>query len=229
MAPAWKEIAKAIEERLDSDLVPAAYATLSVPTAQIRRELERVGHVGDRPTPADRDRAADALVAAAARTATALGAMGGLGGAAALAPEILGQLIGSLRLAQRLAVVYGFDPHTEAGGQLLWRAMAAAHGVEMPAAGRMDVRLGEWKQVLGKQPTEPSFAATWMLQQILRRTTRTIARRTSRWIPGVGVGVSALAARKRMAGQGARMKAVYRRAFEGDSGPPRDIEEAIVV
>ena len=229
MATGWKEIAKAIEERLDTELVPAVYATLSVPTEQIQRELEQGGQLGDRPTPADRDQAADVLIAGAARTATALGAVGGLGGAAALAPEILGQLIGSLRLAQRLAVVYGFDPHSENGAQLLWRAMAAAHGVDMPAAGRMDVSLGELKQVLGKGPTEPSYAATWMLQQILRRTTRTIARRTSRWIPGVGMGVSALAARKRMAGQGARMKAVYQGAFEGDPDPGEDIEEAWVV
>ena len=229
MATAWKEIAKAIEERLESELVPAVYATLSVPTEQIQRELKQGGHLGDRPTPADRDQAADALIAGAARTATALGAVGGLGGAAALAPEILGQLIGSLRLAQRLATVYGFDPHAENGAQLLWRAMAAAHGVNMPAAGRMDVSLGELKQVLGKQPTEPSYAATWMLQQILRRTTSAIARRTSRWIPGVGMGVSALAAGKRMAGQGARMKAVYRGAFEHDPDPGEDIEEAWVV
>jgi hypothetical protein len=43
------------------------------------------------------------------------------------------------------------------------------------------------------------------------------------------MGVSALAARKRMASQGARMKAVYQGAFGGDPDPEEEFEEAIVV
>ena len=99
-------MAAGIEERLDEELLPAIYATLSVSTETLRHEL--LGHHMERSGASidDLDAAAEDLIQSAAKRSMAIGAAGGVGGAVAIPPEIVAQLVASLRLAQRLGVLY---------------------------------------------------------------------------------------------------------------------------
>ncbi len=63
MPPPWKNLAAGLEERLDEDLLPAIYTTLSVSTETLRDELEQLGHPLDPESASmdDLDAAADDL------------------------------------------------------------------------------------------------------------------------------------------------------------------------
>ncbi len=228
MSSPWKNLASGLEERLDEELLPAIYATLSVSTQTLRDELDRLGHPID-PTSAsiyDIDAAADDVIGAAAKRSMAVGAVGGVGGVVAIPPEIVAQLVGSLRLAQRLSVLYGFDPDTELGAMLLWHAMAEAHDVTLPKEGSLDIRFRDLPRALGTQKPDTREAATWMVRQIVRRAIRNTTRKFTRWIPGLTVGLSARGAFRQTKSQGASMKAVFRRATSQGPATESPIEEA---
>ncbi|MEE2752123.1 MAG: EcsC family protein [Myxococcota bacterium] len=228
MPSPWKNLTAGLEERLDEELLPAIYATLSVSTQTLRDELERLGHAME-PSEAsayDLDAAADDLINASAKRSMAVGAVGGVGGIVAIPPEIMAQLVGSLRLAQRLAVLYGFDPETELGAMLLWHAMAEAHGVTLPKEGSLDIRFRDLPRALGAQKPDTREAAAWMVRQIVRRAIRNTTRKFTRWIPGLTVGLSARGAFRQTKSQGASMKAVFRRATSQEPATHAPIEEA---
>src|SRR5688572_24318944 len=131
MATAFGELFASLGERLDEDLLPALYAAASIPTADVRSWLRESGipHVdpnsGATATAAELDEAARLVVEQTRDRATILGVASGLVGAVAVPPEVLASVVQTLRLAQRLAVLYGFDPETDAGKVVLWRAIAA--------------------------------------------------------------------------------------------------------
>lgn len=228
MVSPWKNLTAGIEERLDEELLPAIYATLSVSTQTLRDDLERLGHPLDPGNASidDLDAAADDLVQSAAKKAMAIGAAGGFGGAVAIPPEVVAQLVGSLRLAQRLGVLYGFDPETDRGNMLLWQAMAEAHGVSLPKEGSLDIRVRDLPRALGGQRPDAREAATWMMRQIVRRAIRNTTRKFTRWIPGLTVGLSARGSYRQAQAQGASMKDVFRRATSRRPGLDESIEEA---
>src|SRR5262245_26940075 len=141
MASAFDTIFASLGERLDTDLLPALYAAASVPTADVRSWLRENGiaHVdpvsGTSASSAELDEAARRVVDQTRDRGTVLGFASGLVGAVAVPPEVLASVVQTLRLAQRLAVLFGFDPETDAGKVVLWRAIAAAYEVDLPAQG----------------------------------------------------------------------------------------------
>ncbi len=158
-----------------------------------------------------------------------MGVAGALGGAVSVRAEVLAGLVHTLRLGQRLAVVYGIDPDSERGKVLLWRAIGAAFELDMPNQGTLDLRVRDLPNALGKQlPEGQTQAAAWMTRHLVRRSLRQATRRVTRLVPGLDVGLSAWSSRKRAGTQGERMREVFRAAWDGDS-LEGDISEAEVL
>ncbi|MFZ5480277.1 MAG: EcsC family protein [Myxococcota bacterium] len=221
MASAFGDLFASLGERLDEDLLPALYAAASVPTADVRSWLRENGiaHVdpaaGTVATAAELDEAARRVVSQTRDRATVLGVASGLVGAVAVPPEVLASVVQTLRLAQRLAVLYGFDPETDAGKVVLWRAIAAAYEVELPQQGPVGLKVRELPDLVRAQLPATQQATAWLTRQVVVRTIASVAGRVTRLIPGLGAGLAGYGARKRIAEQGERMIAVLARASEG--------------
>lgn len=221
MAAVWQQILNNLGERLDAELLPALYEAVALRTADIRHELTEAGlafwdpATGREPEPGQLEEAARTQVARAARNAAAGGALAGFAGAIALPPELAGALVQTLRLAQRLAVIYGHDPETDRGRLLLWRAIAAAWEVELPRQGAVDLRVSSLPALLSAQLPQHQAGAAQFARMIALSAAVSVGRRTLRLLPGVGAGLSALDSRRRLREHGARMSAVFARAWDG--------------
>ncbi len=221
MPSLWKLLIENVGDRLDEDLLPALYAAVSLPTEAIRRELDERELIwyepgaGRAPSLEELDLSAERLIDTSRRRAGALGGVGALAGALAVPPEVLASLVHSLRLAQRLAVVYGFDPESERGRVLLWRALAAANGIELPDQGSLDLKVKDLPAAIASQVPRGKNAAAWVTRRMVRRTTGQLTRRITRLIPGLGAGVAVWRSSRSQEDQGRKMQAIYRAAWDG--------------
>lgn len=235
MADLWQVLLQNLGGRLDEELLPNLYARVGLSAADVRAELTDQGLpffdpvTGRTPTPGELDAAADEVIRRAIRTATVGGAAAGFAGALALPPEMIAALTQTLRLGQRLAVVYGHDPDTDRGRLLLWRAVAAAWQIKLPTQSAIDTRLSGLPQMLSAQLAELRADVPALSRTLAVRAAVTLGRRTLKMLPGLGAGLSALDARRRMQGQGQRMLPVFRRAHEGVPAIEGPIEDAVEV
>ena len=217
-----RQILDNLQERLDEDLLPALYAAVSVPTQEIRASLtERQMPWFDplaehNPSLHELDLSAKLVLERSRRRASLISAAGAIGGAATVPSEVLASLTHTLRLAQRLSVVYGFDPETDHGHMMVWRAMAAAFEIDMPEQGQMNMKVRDLPATLSKNLPATQNAAAWMTRAVVRRSVRTITRRITRMLPGMDVGLSVWSASRRQAERGERMISALRRAWEGE-------------
>lgn len=225
-------LAEALGTRLDSDLLPSLYAMAGLPTAQIRNELRAAGLGFVDPAS---DQVVDGLVIArtaqivtrsSARRAAIIGVAGGVAGLATIPPELAATLVLSLRLGQRLAVVHGFDPETDAGKLILARALAAAHGVQVPEFGRVATRVSDLPIVVRSQLPGAAAAFAWLGKQVVWRSSSSLAGRAIRIVPGLAAGISGYGAWKRHDVLAQSMCAVYSRAMEADSFVLDDVVQA---
>ncbi|MDP2316081.1 MAG: EcsC family protein [Pseudomonadota bacterium] len=227
MASPFSVLLQALGERLDEDLLPAIYTAASVPTADVRGWMRETGvpfldaEAGSYPVLGELDEAARRIVAQSRDRATAFGVASGFVGAVAIPPEVLATIVSTLRLAQRLAVVYGFDPEQDAGRIMMWRALAAAYEVELPAQGPVGLKMRELPDLLRSQVPATRQASAWLARQVIVRATSTVMMRVTRIIPGLGAGLAGWGARRRTHAMGERMIEVYRRAM---TGLPFDLE-----
>jgi len=149
--------------------------------------------------------------------ATVRGAAGTFGGLITTAPEAATALVQTLRLAQRLAVVYGIDPDTDRGRILLSRALAAAWQVELPREGAWSMNLRQLPELVrSRLPDRASLAAAPLARAVALRALVSAGKRVGRVVPGFGTALGAASARRQLRAQGQRMQAVYRRAWDGD-------------
>lgn len=233
MASPFSVLLQAFGERLDEDLLPAIYTAASVPTADVRTWMRDTGLVfldadaGSYPSTAELDEAAARIISHTRDRAMAFGVASGFVGAVAIPPEVLASIVSSLRLAQRLAVLHGFDPETDVGRLVMWRALAAAYEVELPAQGPVGLKVRELPDLLRSQVPATRQASAWLARQVVVRATATVMSRITRLIPGLGAGLAGWGAHRRTHAMGARMVEVYRRAM---TGAPFDLEgEALAV
>jgi hypothetical protein len=223
VAENWRIVLDALGARLDTDLLPAIYDAASVPTPLIREELIAANLAFRDPTAGlepDAAALADAvsrLSRQASRRSLAVGAASGLVGAAAIPPEVLATLVQTLRMGQRLAVIYGFDPDTDAGRIVLWRALAAAWDVDFPDQGRLSLKVSELPALLRAQAPATQSAAGWLARQVTGRALLSVASRVTRLVPGLGAGLAALGAQRRTAVMASRMAEVFSRAVESET------------
>ena len=222
MASLLRQIIDGLSERLDEDLLPSLYTAASLSTDQVRHELMGLGLVwhepgsGREPPEEELEAAADELIRRAMSRAAVRGAVGGAGGAVAIPPEIAASVVQTLRLGQRLAVLYGFVLESDRGRLMLSRALAAAYGLELPQQRAVGgVKISDLPQVARTQLPDVQRTGAWVARAIGWRVARTVGGRFSRILPGVGAGVGAWDARRTLRSQAAQMRAVYRRAWDG--------------
>lgn len=225
-------LAEALGTRLDSDLLPRMYAIAGLPTAQIRNELRAAGLGFVDPAtdqivdPLVIARTAQIVAKSSARRAAIVGVAGGVAGLASIPPELAVTLVLSLRLGQRLAVVHGFDPETDAGKLMLARALAAAHGVQIPEFGRVATRVSDLPIVVRAQLPGAAAAFAWLGKQVVWRSSNSLAGRAIRVVPGLAASISGFGAWRRHDELARAMCDVYSRAMEADSFALDDVVPA---
>lgn len=235
MASPWATLAASLADRVDAELLPALYERASLPTAEIRRELQQGGvaywdpETGQTPDPGELEAAARAVTKEAVRNAVAVGVVSGFAGAIAVPPEVATQLVGSLRLAQRFAVIYGFDPEKDSGKVVMWRAIAAAYDVTLPAEAKLGIRVRELPAVVSAQLPAGRAAGTWLAQFVLSQSAAVAIRRAARLVPGLGAGVGGWNAQSRTSRIAEKMLDVFRRASQAMPFDTEDEEVAVEI
>ncbi len=204
-------------ERLDTDAVARVYLAASVPTAQVKAELRAQGHAWhdpDGPGCVAEQVAvtSERLVREASTQAAFVGAASTLAGALALAPETAGRVVTTLRLAQRLAVVHGFDPETDAGRMVVLRALAQGWGLDVPDQVSLNLRARDLPTLFRRRLATTTPDGVSVLARAA--VSRSLARRVASVVPGLGAGVAGWSTRRKTLEAGARMRAVIERACE---------------
>lgn len=227
----FRDVVADLAERMDRRLPAGFYAAVSVPTEGVRARLRRDRRAFIDPDAAavppmhEVDATAERVIRQASFGSASLGGIASIAGAASVPPEALAQTIAVLRLAQRLAIVYGFDPDTERGRIAVRRALAAGLELDLPDEGPLEVRMSDLPRLLA--PRDARSAGLTLARSAVRSTTYMLARRVSRLVPFVSPAFSAVAARRRVQEVGLRMRELLRRLAEvPDAGA---IEDATVV
>ena len=231
-----KRVFESFADRLDERLLGAVYAAVSVPVSHYREVLRQSGHAFvdprrlDLPGFGELERTADWVVQQYSYGQATLSGVAAVGGIASVPPEVAATLLHAVRLAQRLAVVYGFDPDSDVGRMAMWQALAAAFEVELPPSGPMGLRVSELASLSGRAVSPEDISAESVAGQLVRRAVRRtalrIGTRFSRWIPVLGAGVSLHRARENATEMGRRMVHVYVRLTEDPLAWGGRIEEA---
>ena len=218
-------------KRGDRRALEALFAIVSISPERLRAQLRAQGlsycaiDHQEQPSLQQLDQTANRLIKLARDNATALGGIAGAAGALSLPPEIVAHLVSTMRLGQRLAVVYGFDTDTDAGKMALWQALASGFEVDFPERGPMAVRVSEvFSNTSGSQSVSSSMA-----QAMVRRSGKLIGGRLNRLIPLVSSAPAAMAARHRIGQAGERMQATLRQLAELPADCMQEIEDAIEV
>lgn len=218
---------------LDAGSVRALYAAVSVPVEQERVRLRRARRAFVDPAaqtpvePAAVGRTAQRVIDQASVKASAMGGAAGFGGVATVPPEILGMLVAIVRMGQRLAIVYGFDPDTDRGQMALRSALSAGLGVELPEGGPLGLAASDLPRVLlGSVPTEPSVAMT---QALVRQSAWLVVGSVARFVPGLAIGVGAYRSSRQIRRVGETMRASLAAAAGLMAGDTVEIVEAVEV
>ena len=221
MASLMGQILRNLGERLDEDLLPGLYEFTSLSTADVQRELAEA-HLpfcdpvrNIYPPEEELEAAADAIIQRAVSRASVRGAIGGMGGAFAIPPEVAMAIVQTLRLAQRLAVLYGIELETDRGRLLLSRAIYAAYELKLPEQQQIDMRISQLPQVARQQTPDVQRTTAWIARTVAWQITRHIGGRLTRVVPGIGAGLGAWDANRSLKKQGQRMRKVYQRGFSG--------------
>lgn len=222
------EAARRWIEGADRRVLGGLVRRVGVDTARERARLRRRGWpfldpeaTGEPPRRADVDRTAERVVEQAGAGQATLGTVAGLGGLVSIPAEIGAQVVASLRLAQRLALVYGFDPHDDRGRMAVSQALAAGLEITLPERGLVELRTRDLPAVLaGASPGQERMAAT-LARGAVVRATRAVAGRASRLVPVVASAAAAWGQHDALRDAGGRMAARLRRLAEAPA--PRDV------
>lgn len=204
-------------DRLDRGSIRALYAAVSVPVERERARLRRtrrpfVDPGQPIPHPDAVRQTATRVVDQATFSATALGGFAGLGGAVSVPPEVMATMVAVVRLAQRLAIIYGFDPDRDRGQMALQQALSAGLQVDLPDGGPMGLKVTDLPGVFARSaPREVPVAIT---RALVRQTAWMVVGSIGRFIPVVSAGAGAVGGRRRMRQIGHRMRESLERLAE---------------
>lgn len=230
-----KDGAVDLGERLDGEVLPALYKIASLPAEVVRAELRSEGldhwdpESGNQPTRSSMERSSELLVRRATRLAGVRGAAGAFGGLMTLAPELGLALVQSLRLAQRIAAVWGHDTDSEGGRLLLTRALAAAWKIDLPREGMQTTHLSQVPGLVRSSLQMQTFSGRALARSVATRAVGMAGRRVGSVIPGLGTGLGAWSARRQVRTQGAALTGFFASAWEGHTGGEGHILDAVEV
>ncbi|MFK7930860.1 MAG: hypothetical protein AB8H79_21935 [Myxococcota bacterium] len=203
--------------RADRSSIRALYAAVSVPVARERARLRRTGRPfldPEAPTP-DLDQVrqtATRMVEQATFSATALGGIAGMGGAVSVPPEVMATLVGVVRLAQRLAIVYGLNPDTDRGQLAVQQALSSGLQIDLPTGGPMGLKISDLPGVFAR--SAPKEVTVAMTRAVVRQTAWMVVGSIGRFIPVISAGAGAVGGRRRMREVGHRMREALERLAE---------------
>lgn len=216
-----RDIVAGIVDRADQRLVGQVVAAVSVDTIALRERLRSSNRpfldpeARERPSLAEVEYTAMHLVKQSRVRVGAFGGVASLGGLVSVPPEAAATGVAGLRLAQRLAVVYGFDPETDRGEMAVLRALSAGFEVPLLERGPMGIRVRELPGlIVGQHTLDSRNAGGALATAVARRSALLVGRRLTRLVPVLFSGWSAIAARDRMNDIGRRMVVVLRQLAE---------------
>ncbi len=221
-------------ERIDEDLLAHLYERASIETSEIHAELRKAGLIwddGSPLTPPSRQALEDTsqrIIRRARRRASVRGAVTGAMGILAIPPETVAGMIQLLQLSQRLAVVWGHDPHSDRGRILLIRALSRALDLELPEQGQLRVRVRDLRRVAARQLPDPRHTGVMLGLSLARFSLGRAGSGLARAVPGVGALAGGFEARRSLIVAAEPMIDVYSRAWRGGTlleGPVEDAEE----
>ena len=229
---ALKDVIADLIHHADARMLAGWYRAVSVRSERVRHQLRSAGytwldHRDGRADLSELDRSAHWIIKQSRFGATTVGGIAGLGGIASVPPEVLAQFVAALRMGQRLAIVYGFDPATDRGQMALSRALAAGFEVDLPQDGPVGMRVSDLPSVVAPRVLAPRTVSGDLLGSILRKSAWVIGARITRLVPLAGAGVSASAAGDARQEIGERMQVIFRQLAEVRSVGV--IEEAVEV
>ena len=219
--------------RVDEDLPPYVLSAMSIDVAEYREALHQSGqsfiHVSNSPAPSleSLNKAAQKAIKRSARKASIVGAAGGIAGFLGVPPEVAARIIQSVRLAQRLAIIYGHDPSTDRGAMHVRKALAAGWEFELPPQTKVDVRLSDIPSMVRSSFPATPHRGGWLAQTLVSRAASSVNSRIMRFVPGFGLGLGAFQAHRTVRGIGLRMQNTYIRSYRHPK--PTGIEDAIEV
>lgn len=134
-------------DHLDRVAASRLYARASVDPDRERARLRAAGrpHLsadGPSPSPEELEATSAWVIEGSTRRRQWFARLSALGGAASLPSDVAVRSLGIVRLAQRLAIVYGFDPHDDRGRMALQRALSVGLQIPMPE-GPLNPRLSD--------------------------------------------------------------------------------------
>jgi hypothetical protein len=157
-----------------------------------------------------------------------MGGAAGIAGAPSMPPEAVATGILVLRMAQRLCVVYGFDPATDRGQMALARGLAAAWQIELPESGAFELRVSDLP-ALFRPGASPRAVGGKLFRAMAMGTAGWIAYRLTRFVPLVSAPIHAYDNRTKVDAAGRRMQQVLRRLAEVTDPGAADVEDAVEV
>lgn len=214
-------------ERLDLDAADRMYQRISVDPRRFRRTLHTAGrvHVEEgQPRPsAEALRATGTwVIEQASFRSGAVGGIAGLSGAASVPAEVAARGLATLRLAQRLLLLYGFDPSSDRGQTALWKVLAAGLEIAVPDQALVGTKATDLPRAVATGDTRTVGGE--LVSALVRRTTRSVLSRAVRLVPLLGVASNARAASQRIGAAGHRMLDVLDRLYEPPA--PDQVEDA---
>ncbi len=227
------ELLRDLTGRLDEDLPPFVVRSMSVDVEAFQSMLRERGddfidrEAGHVPPLSALEDTAVSTIRRASRKASVLGAASGVAGFFGVPPEVAARLIQSVRLAQRLAIIYGHDPRTDRGAMHIRKALAAGWEIELPGQTKVDMRLSDLRRVVRSQLPAVQHGGDWLARTLLNRATQIVGGRMGRFIPGLGAGMGAYQAHRTAQKMGKRMHKTYVRTYRHPK--PTGIEDAIEV
>lgn len=229
------ELFRDVAQRADARALAALYAAVSVSTPATQAWLRERGlPFLDAGAPAPRlidvDRTADHVIDQTRANTAALGAFTGLAGWLTVPPEVVGWIVACLRMGQRLAVVYGFDPQTDRGHVAVSRAIAAGFEAELPERGLVGMRLSELaRSMVGDVTPDARKMGGQLARTVVVRSARLAMGRVGRLLPVVASGVSASGNHQEAARVGERMKQTLRKLATAPEAASDRIVEAVEI
>lgn len=222
-------------DKADATLVVGWYHAVSVHPERIRAWLRFRGLpfvdpiLPEPPVLAEVDRSAEVVIGRAGNLLGVVGGAAGFAGAATVPPEWVATNIGVLRLAQRLCLVYGFDPTTDRGEMAMCRALAAAYNIEVPETGPLRMRIRDLPSLLRSEGSARQGIGTRLARAMARSSAWWVAGRITRFVPVLSASSHAVETRTHVTETGRRMKEVLRRLAEVPNALPSPVEEAVEV
>ncbi len=221
-------------DRADNQLVAGWYHTISVSTERERARMRFEGlpfvdpTLDRHPSLGELELAARRVVDRAVSNAGMLSGAASIAGAASVPPEVAASIVATVRLAQRLCIVYGFDPGADRGQMALCRALAAAYEVDLPASGPVSMRVSDLPR-LARPGADPQSLAGKLARALMIRSVLYVAGSLMRMLPVVNVASGAVAARRRTEHCAARMRSVLERLSEVPGSLQLKVEDAVEV